>query len=186
MDDCKIVQLFFARSEEAIIKTSEKYGGYCHTIAYNILHNHQDSEECVSDTYWKAWHSIPPQCPKNLSAFLGKITRNLALDHFRRYSAKKRGGTETAAALDELENCLRFGDDIDEHVNEMALINALNDFLESCSIENRKIFMRRYWYMSSIKEIATDYKLSESKVKMSLLRSRNQLKAFLDKEGVFL
>ena len=105
MEDNQIIQLYFDRSEDAISQTAVKYGKYCHTIAYNILHNFEDSEECVNDTYWKAWGIIPPRRPKKLAAFLGKITRNLSLDKYRHYTADKRGGGEFSIALDELGDC---------------------------------------------------------------------------------
>ena len=186
MEDNQIIQLYFDRSEDAISQTAVKYGKYCHTIAYNILHNFEDSEECVNDTYWKAWGIIPPRRPKKLAAFLGKITRNLSLDKYRHYTADKRGGGEFTIALDELGDCVSSLGNMDDYTNEMVLVDTLNRFLASLSAEHRKIFMRRYWYISSVKEIADDYGITESKVKMSLLRSRNQLKAVLEKEGIAL
>jgi RNA polymerase sigma-70 factor (ECF subfamily) len=186
MEDNQIIRLYFARSEEAIRQTAAKYGNYCHTIAYHILHNLEDSEECVNDTYWKAWGIIPPRRPKRLAAFLGKITRNLSLDRYRRYTAEKRGSGEMAVALEELGECVSSMENLDAHADEMVLTEILNRFLESLSAEQRRIFMRRYWYVSSVKEIAEDYGITESKVKMSLLRSRNQLKAALEKEGITL
>ena len=186
MEDNQIIQLYFDRSEEAISQTAVKYGKYCHTIAYNILQNIEDSEECVNDTYWKAWGIIPPRRPKRLAAFLGKITRNLALDRYRSYTAEKRGGGEMAVALEELGDCVFSGENLEAHADEMVLTDILNRFLASLSAEQRKIFMRRYWYVCSVKEIADDYGITESKVKMSLLRCRNQLKAVLEKEGIAL
>ena len=186
MDDKQIIQLYFDRSEDAITQTASKYGRYCHTIAYNILHNFEDSEECVNDTYWKAWRIIPPRRPKRFAAFLGKITRNISPDIYRHYTADKRGGSEMDVALDELGDCVSSLTAIDDHIDEMDLTDTLNRFLSSLSAEHRKIFMRRYWYISSVKEIADDYGITESKVKMSLLRSRNQLKAVLEKEGIAL
>ena len=186
MEDNQIIRLYFDRSEEAISQTAAKYGKYCHTIAYNILHNFEDSEECVNDTYWKAWNIIPPRRPKRLAAFLGKITRNLSLDKYRHYTADKRGGGELAVALEELGDCISSIGSMGDHTEEIVLVEVLNSFLASLSAEHRKIFMRRYWYVSSVKEIADDYGITESKVKMSLLRSRNQLKTVLEKEGIAL
>ena len=186
MEDNQIIRLYFDRSEEAISQTAAKYGKYCHTIAYNILHNFEDSEECVNDTYWKAWNIIPPRRPRRLAAFLGRITRNLSLDKYRYYTADKRNGGELAVALEELGDCISFIGSMDDHTEEIVLVEVLNSFLASLSAEHRKIFMRRYWYVSSVKEIADDYDITESKVKMSLLRSRNQLKAALEKEGIAL
>ena len=186
MEDNQIVQLYFDRNEEAISQTAVKYGKYCHTIAYNILRNFEDSEECVNETYWKAWHTIPPKRPQRLAAFLGKITRNLSLDAYRGYTAQKRGGSEMDMALDELGDCVASLGSEDEHFDEKILVDILNAFLASLSTEHRKIFMRRYWYVSTVKEIADEYGITESKVKMSLLRSRDRLRAVLEKEGVAL
>ena len=186
MEDSQIIRLYFDRSEEAISQTAIKYGKYCHTIAYHILHNYEDSEECVSETYWKAWRIIPPRRPRRLDAFLGKITRNLSLDMYRQYSADKRGGGEMTIALEELGECISAPGSMDDNADHMVLTDVLNGFLESLPVEHRRIFMRRYWYVSSVKEIAEDYGITESKVKMSLLRSRNQLKAVLQKEGIAL
>ena len=186
MEDSQIVRLYLDRREDAIAQTAAKYGRYCHTIAYHILHNSEDSEECVNDTYLKAWQAIPPQRPKKLAAFLGKITRNLSISVYRRYTAEKRRGSEMELVLDELGVCvssLRGGKNF---VDEMILVDSLNGFLASLSAEQRRIFMRRYWYVSSIKEIADEYGLTESKVKMSLLRSRNRLKEVLEKEEIVL
>lgn len=186
MEDNQIIDLYWARSENAITETADKYGKYCHYIAFNILHNTEDSEECVNDTYMKAWGVMPPQRPNRLSTFLGKITRNLSLDKYKRYTTEKRGFGQTALALEELEESLSSPDNVEQIVDGMALTELLNIFLADLSPEARKIFMRRYWYFSSIKEIVADYKISESKVKMSLLRSRNELKYFLEKEGIVL
>lgn len=143
MEDNQIIQLYFDRSEDAISQTAVKYGKYCHTIAYNILHNFEDSEECVNETYWKAWGIIPPRRPKKLAAFLGKVTRNLSLDMYRRYNADKRGGGEMAVALDELGDCVSSLSNMDEHAEKQVLADTLNRFLASLSAEHRKIFMRR-------------------------------------------
>lgn len=186
MQDSQIVGLYFERSEQAISQTAEKYGNFCNTIAYNILHNLQDSEECVNDTYLRAWNTIPPKKPEKLSTFLGRITRNLALDKYRRYSAQKRGGSETELVLDELENCVSSLESTDDSIDELELAETINSFLSSLSSESRKIFVRRYWYVCTIKEIANDYDLSESKVKMLLMRSRNQLREILEKESITL
>ena len=186
MEDQQIVQLYFDRCEDAIAQTAAKYGKYCHTIAYNILHNFEDSEECVNDTYLKAWHTIPPQRPWKLAVFLGKITRNLSIDVYRRYTADKRGGGQMQTALDELGDCAASLGGVNDGFDEAVLVDVLNSFLGSLPAEQRKIFMRRYWYVSSVQEIADEYGITESKVKMSLLRSRNRLRAALEKEGVAL
>lgn len=184
MEDHQIIDLYWARSESALSETAGKYGRYCHYIAYGILHNDEDSEECVNDTYLRAWNSMPPHRPEKLSAFLGKIVRNLSLNRYELYTAEKRGGGQIALALDELEECIPAGSEVDLPVRENALVDAINRFLASMPAESRKLFMRRYWYFRSIKEIALEYGLSESKVKMTLLRARNSLKQFLEKEGI--
>lgn len=183
MEDQEIIELYWARSESAITETHQKYGNYCYRIAYQILACKEDSAECVNDTYWNAWEHIPPERPHELKLYLGKITRNLSLNRYKHDQALKRGGTQVQLALEELHDGILLSagkrDDLQERV---IFTDVLNRFLGSLSVENRKIFMRRYWYFSSIKEIAKDYALTESKVKMSLLRSRNALKQFLEKE----
>lgn len=186
MDDKQILDLYWARSERAISETADKYGRYCHYIACNILHNAEDSEECVNETWLKAWGTIPPKRPNRLSVFLGKITRNLSLNRYKKYTAEKRGGGQTALALEELQECIPASDRVEQIVDDLVLTEALNRFLASLSAETRKIFMRRYWYLSSVKEIAAEFGMGESKVKMALLRSRNELKNLLEKEGIVL
>ena len=185
MEDQQIIDLYWERSEEAIAQTHRKYGRYCHTIAYNILQNDPDSEECVSDTYFKLWSIIPPRRPSLLSALLGKITRNLALDRCKYNRAEKRGGGQVALALEELAECVGSGS-VEERMENRLLTELLNRFLAALSQKNRQIFMLRYWYFCTVRQIADSLGLSESGVKMSLLRSRRQLKALLEKEGVCL
>lgn len=185
MDDKQIVDLYLERSETAISETSKKYGNYCRYIAFNILRNDEDSEECVNDTYLRAWNSIPPNRPSVLKTFLGKITRNLSLDRYELLNAKKRNSGQMPLIFDEIKECIPSSLNTEENiVEEIALADILNRFLSSLSLGQRKIFMRRYWYLSPIKEIATEYGMSESKVKMSLLRSRSKLKKKLEEEGI--
>lgn len=186
MDDKQILDLFWARSESAISETDKKYGKYCHFIAFHILHNAEDSEECVSETWLKAWNNMPPHRPQRLSAFLGKITRNLSLNRYNRYNAEKRGRGQIALALDELRECVPAADSVEQIADDLVLTDTLNRFLASLKSETRKIFMQRYWYLCSVKEIANDLHISESKVKMTLLRSRNELRTLLEKEGIVL
>ncbi|MBO4872549.1 MAG: RNA polymerase sigma factor [Lachnospiraceae bacterium] len=186
MKDAEIVELYWARDEQAIRETAEKYGRYCQTIAFNILHDREDSEECVNDTWLHAWNAMPDQRPERLSAFLGRIARNLALKKREKDSAQKRGAGEVPLVLEELSDCLPAADHSDRIVEDMVLAEAFNRFLASLKAEQRKIFLRRYWYLSSVREIAADLGISESKVKMSLLRSRKELRQLLEKEGIEL
>lgn len=183
MKDQQIIALYWSRSEMAISETANKYENYCHTIAFNILHDHEDSEECVNDTYLNAWNTIPPQHPGKLVAFLGKITRNLALNRWERYNTEKRGRGQVPLVLEELRECIPASENAEQIADELALVEILNRFIGSLPKDRRKIFMRRYWYVDTIKTIAQGCAMSESAVKMSLLRSRNELKGLLEKEG---
>ena len=186
MNDNEIVALFFARNENAISAAAEKYGRYCHTIAHNILSSRPDAEECVNDTYLNAWNSIPPQKPDNLAAYLGKITRNLALNRWKRNSVAKRGSGQVEIALSELENCIPDNAGVEQAVEDAVIVSVINRFLYADSPKNRNIFIRRYWYLCTIREIADSYEMSESNVKVLLFRMRSELKKQLEKEGVYL
>ena len=186
MEDNQIIDLYWVRSEKAISETADKYGRYCYSIAFNILRSREDSEECVNDTYLNAWNAMPDQRPDRLSAFLGRITRNLSLKRWEKETAEKRGAGQVPLALEELQECIPASDSADPAADDRALTAVLNCFLASMPTEKRIIFMRRYWYLSPVAEIASDLAISESKVKMSLLRSRNELKEYLEKEGVGL
>lgn len=182
MEDNRIIDLFFSRSEQAIQEVQGKYGNFCYKIAWNILENREDSEESVNDTYLSAWRSIPPTRPKRLSAYLAKLTRHIALDRWRRRSAEKRGGGETALALEELEDCLSGGDNTQAALLGKQLQEALNRFLESLPEKERVIFVSRYWYLYPVKEIARHTGATESGIKTQLFRTRNRLRFFLEKE----
>jgi len=184
MDDKQIIDLYWERSETAISETAEKYGRYCHCIAFNVLHSDEDSKECVNDTYLSAWNSMPPHRPSALKTFLGKLTRNLSLNRHKQLTAEKRGNGQMPLIIDELHECLPSTENTESIIDDLVLVDVFNRFLASLPVEQRKIFMRRYWYMSPVKEIAADYGMGESKVKMSLLRSRNELKRLLEKEGI--
>ena len=186
MKDKDIIDLFNKRSEDAIHETEKKYGKYCHYIAYNILYNRQDSEECVNDTYFYAWKTIPPHYPEKLSAYLGKITRNLALNKWEYYHAKKRGKRQISMVLEELQECIPSSNIVEEIIDEIYFTKILNDFLALLPKQKRIIFMQRYWYMSSVKEISVRFGMRESKVKMLLMRLRNDFRIYLEKEGVDL
>ncbi len=180
MDDKAIVDLYWERSETAISETQTKYGKYCRYIAYNILNSAEDAEECENDTYLRAWETIPPKRPDCLRAFLGKICRNLALDRYDYKKAAKRSDV-TDNVLRELNDCVPDGGSVSE---DYILKEAINGFLGSLPTRMRIIFMRRYWYLCSVKDIALSLGMSESNVKVTLLRARNRLKAYLEKEGI--
>lgn len=185
MDDKEIIKLYFERSEEAIEKTAGKYGAYCYSIANRILRDKQDSEECVNDAYLRLWNAIPPNQPENLPAYLGKIARNLALNRYEKNRAKKRGAGEMELVLEEAGS-LAFSEEISEDISDrIVFTDTLNSFLKSLSKENRVIFVKRYWYVYSVKEIAEGCGISESKVKISLYRSRKALKKKLNEEGLY-
>jgi RNA polymerase sigma-70 factor (ECF subfamily) len=168
--DIEIIQLYFDRSELAISETDKSYGKYCRYIAFEILRNGEDSDEIVNDTYLGAWNAIPPQNPPSLKNFLGKITRNLAINRLEHNSAQKRGHGQYDAVLEELHGCIP---SYDESYEDTELIKSvINDFLHSISIEKRRIFVRRYWSLSPISEIAADFGMSEGQVKMILMRLR--------------
>ena len=184
MDDRRIVELFFERNEQALTETKEKYSRYLHRVAHNILQNQQDAEECVNDTYLRAWNAIPPHRPSRLSIFLGKITRHLALDRYAALTADKRGGGNQAAILEEWRDALPNVDG--DPADDMAVRDALNRFLRQLPADKRRMFIRRYWYGDTIAAIATDSHATESAVKMTLSRTRGELKTFLEKEGIAL
>jgi RNA polymerase sigma-70 factor (ECF subfamily) len=183
MEDHRIVDLFWQRNENAISETSAKYGKYLHSISYQILQNAEDAEECVNDTYNDAWQSMPPHRPSVLSTFLGKITRRISIDLWRKHSAEKRGGGVIPLALDELEECVSGTGDVEGEVERLELKKKLNDFLLALPQTERVVFMRRYWYMDSISAIAARFACSESRIKSMLYRTRNKLRAMLEKEG---
>lgn len=186
MDDREIVDLYWDRAESAIAETQAKYGNYCRTVAYNILRSEEDAEECVNDVYVRAWESIPPNRPTRLCAFLGRITRNLALDRYRSDGTQKRGAGQVELVLDELTECVADPTSPDSTADGVILKDALERFLRSLPVQTMKVFMRRYFYMSSVAEIAKEYGLSESRVKVTLFRARKKLKEFLEKEGIEL
>lgn len=181
MEDAQIVTLYWDRDERAIGETDKKYGKYLHTIAYNILADREDSQESVNDTYLAAWDSMPPHKPAVLSTYLGKITRRISIDCFRRKNAQKRGG-EYALSLEELEQCVG-RNTTEESVNLQALADAIGNYLETVSLDARRVFIGRYYYLDPVKEIARYCHITESKAKMLLLRTRQGLWEHLQKEG---
>ncbi|MBQ8600389.1 MAG: sigma-70 family RNA polymerase sigma factor [Clostridia bacterium] len=186
MEDRQIVELYWSRQEQAIKETQIKYGNYCYSIAHHILQNREDAEESVNDTYLGAWKSMPPHRPQILSSFLGKITRNLSLKKWRDRNAAKRGGGEVPLTLEELKDCVPAFKTVEEEIEVQALAELIDTFLRECAAEERKLFLCRYWYFDSIREIARQFGYSESKVKMQLLRTRAKLRKRLEQEGVTL
>ncbi len=184
MEDASIIDLYWLRSERAIEETDKKYGRYCHSIAYNILSVLEDAEECVSDTYLRAWNAMPPHRPDILSAFLGKITRRLALNKFRDARSAKRGGGESALALDELAECIPSGGNVESELDRRELERAINRFLSGLSQTQRDIFVLRYWFVVPVSLIAEKFSFSQSKVKSLLYRLRAGLRSQLEKEGL--
>ena len=175
MEDDSIVNLYWARSENAISETSKKYGDYCYSIAYGILGNAEDAAESVNDTYLDAWNAIPPHRPTILSTFLGKITRRISIDKWRRRTAEKRGGNEITLALDELDECIPTKRSVEEEVELAELAKVIDRFVMSLPPVQRRVFICRYWYLDSISAISQQFGFSQSKVKMMLHRQRMKL-----------
>ena len=182
MEDSKILDLFFARDEDAIRCTQEAYGRRLHTLADSIVRNDQDAEESVSDTYLRAWNTIPPRRPGHFFAYLAKICRHFALDRLDWKNAAKRKA-EVVSLTPEMEMCIPDGSR-DRELEAKELGQLLDEFLRTLSEENQMVFLRRYWYVDSIAEIAARYGISESAVNMRLNRTRGKLRAYLAKEGI--
>lgn len=180
MEDAKIVELFWERKECAIQAASDKYNSFCFRIAYKILYSREDSEECVNDTWFAAWRYIPPKNPSVLSTFLRRITRGFAIDCLRKKSAAKRIDQHMIPITEEVERLNRAMACAME--KEDDLTELFNDFLRPLKPKDRDIFVRRYWYMDSLKEISERHRITESSVKSNLYRSRNKLRKILMKE----
>lgn len=185
VEDREIIELYFARNERAVEETSKKYRNYCTRIAHNILSNVEDSEECVNDTFLGAWEAIPPKSPAKLSSFLGRITRNIALNKYDYYAAKKRS-KEFETILDELDDCLTSSSNVESLYEEEQVAKSISQFLENIQADHRNIFLRRYWYSDSMTDLASRFSISESKAKSILFRTRKKLQSYLRKEGYIL
>lgn len=183
MEDTQIIDLYWERSEQAISETDRKYGPYCYKIAYSILSSKEDSEESVYDTYMDAWNAIPPHRPAMLASFLGKITRRISIDRWRGRTAAKRGGNEIDLALDELEWCVSDSRSLEDEMDQKELIHTVNRFLGSLTVMERRVFLQRYWAMTSVEDIASTYHFTQSKVASMLHRTRKKLRDVLEKEG---
>lgn len=184
MEDEKIIDLYWARQERALIETERKYGAYCRTIAYHILRSREDSEECVSDAWLHAWNAIPPKRPAILSAFLGRITRNLSIDRWKAARTEKRGGGSVPAALEELSDCIPSCNGLEWMLDEKELSRAIDAFLRTLPERECSIFLRRYWYADSIRQIAQRFGMKENSVKSILFRTRERLRKYLEGEGI--
>ncbi|MCI9554942.1 RNA polymerase sigma factor [uncultured Oscillibacter sp.] len=183
MEDHAIVDLYWSRNPEAIQRTGEKYGSYCRAVAWNILADRRDAEECVNDTWLGAWNAIPENRPHLLAPFLGKITRNLAFTRWRASRAEKRGGGELPLVLEELEECASSDNPL-QAVEAAELEAVVNRFLHTLPERERNVFLRRYWFTEPMADIARRYGMREPTVRSSLFRSREKLRHYLEKEGL--
>ena len=185
LEDEKIVELFFARSERAIQELDIKYGKVCHKLSYNIVNNRQDAEECVNDAYLGAWNAIPPATPNPLQAYICKIVRNISLKLYYRKEAAKRNSVYDIA-MQELEDYLSAPNTVETEIEARELAQNIESFLETLTIENRVIFMRRYAYMDTYSDIAARVGLSENNVAVRLNRIRRKMKQYLIEREVFI
>lgn len=186
MSDQEILELYLARDEEAVRKTEETYGAFCHTIAYRILKSEDEAAECVNDTWFQAWRTIPPTRPHSLGAYLAKITRNLSLNRYRSAHQKKREADRVAVCIDELQECLTAGTTPEQAYEQNFLGEVISDFLRNLPKEERLMFVRRYFYMDTVAEVAGYLGCSESKVKTAMFRCRKKLQEILIREEVCL
>ena len=184
MNDDRIIELYFERSEDAITETDKKYGGTCRNMAYNILGNNEDSEECVNDTYMRVWEAIPPKRPEKFGAFVLGIVRHIAIDMCRAANRLKSGGGYRSVGYDEIADCLPSRESVEGEVNRKAVLGAVEKFLSVLPREKQVMFVRRYYYCSTYAEIAKDLHSTEEGVRKSLMRIREKLRKFLEKEGV--
>lgn len=183
MEDEAILDLYFARDEQAVVETDRKYGGYCFTLANSILNNIQDAEETVSDTYLRAWRSIPPRRPGILKMYLAKITRNLSFSRWRSYAAEKRGGGEMELVLEELSACIAAPGSVEDRLNGKELAKAIRSFLNTLPAREQDIFLRRYFFVEESEAIAKRYGMKPATVLRTLSRTREKLKKYLTQEG---
>jgi len=185
VEDSAIVELYWNRQEDAALRTQEKYDAYCTQISLRILGDPEDARECVNDTYAAAWDSIPPNRPENLKTYLGKLTRRISMKRWRSRDARKRGGGELALSLEELEQCIPTHISLEDQLAGKELTEIINSFLEKLPKQQRQVFLLRYWYGCSIREISGKFGFSKSKVESMLHRTRNKLRETLRKEGYF-
>ena len=184
MEDRRIIELFYERSEQAVFELSEKYGKLCLKIALNILGDPRDAEECVNEAYLAIWNSIPPQTPDQLSSYLCRIVRNTALKRYRANTAAKRNSTFDLS-YEELADCIPVNT-IEDAAESQELSEAIDMFLETLDPVNRAVFMRRYWFFDTVPEIAEAFGITQHNVSVRLSRTRNKMRRFLKKEGIWL
>lgn len=181
--DSELLALYFARDEAALAETQKRFGGYCYTVAYNILGNAQDAEECVNDTLMRLWNAIPPAQPDDFYAYAAALTRNLARNRYKHDHVQKRGGSEADYALDELVQMPAGGDSVEQEVDARSLGSALNSFLGSLPQKQRIIFVQRYWYGMATEDIAAELHLPKGTVTVTLMRVRKKLQSYLERGG---
>ncbi len=184
--DEEIIALYWERNETALSETKEKYGNYCFSISYNILNSWEDAEECLNDTWQRVWNSIPPQIPERLSVYLGKITRNLSLNRLKQCKTAKRGKGQRDLTLAELQECIPDGQCVERTVEDKRITEVIERFLYDQPQLKRRLFVRQYWYLDSIADMARRFGMTESKVTSVLFRMRKELKAQLQKEDISL
>lgn len=183
MDDNRIIELFFERSEQAVTELSAKYGRVCMSVAANVLNDRCDAEECVNDALYAVWNTIPPKKPDSLIAYVCRIARNLSVNRFKRNSAQKRGGARDLC-ISELDECLPSGDAAEERFETKELSRLIDEYLDGLDRTNRMLFVRRYWYMDSFEKLAKTAGLSAGAVRTRLTRMRGALREFLESRGV--
>lgn len=186
MEDSQILDLYWERNPEAISQTDQKYGAYCRQVSFQILRSREDSEECVNDTWLRAWNAMPPQRPGYLQAFLGKLTRNLSLDRWEHNRALKRGGGRTNLLLSELGDCIPAAGSLEQTMEDRAVSASISRWLRKQTSRNRVAFVRRYWYGDTLTQVAKRLGLSEGGTKSLLHRLRQSLKDHLEQEGIAL
>ena len=184
IQDIELIRLYQAGSEGAIEASERKYGAYCRKIALNVLGDEEDARECVNDVWFKAWNGIRNAAPPNLQAYFAKLTRELAIDRRRRSSSQKRGSGELPLCLDELAECLPASSDVEAAVEQKELAQTLKEFLSALNTVQRNVFLCRYWYFDSVRDIAARFGYGESRVKMMCRRTREKLLLFLRKEDL--
>ncbi|MCI5953381.1 MAG: sigma-70 family RNA polymerase sigma factor [Lachnospiraceae bacterium] len=184
MKDTEILDLYWERNERAIAESQGAYGNYCYSIAWHILYDREDADECVNDTWLRAWNAIPPNRPGKLALFLGTITRNLSIDRWKGRQTMKRGKGEMSVALDELAECIPDAHNTEDMVETAELERMINVFLHTLPEKDCNIFLRRYWYVEDYGAIAERYSMKLNTVKTSLFRTRSKLKNYLEKEGL--